>query len=88
MESSKAESICRKQDTASVCEELNLDIVKLEDDALMSNPIYRRLVNIVKSDMSRGDLTFRKNLIKELYFLLQIAPIIRPQHKEKFLIEV
>jgi hypothetical protein len=38
--------------------------------------------------MSRSDLSFRKNLIKELYFLLQITPIIKPELKEHFLGEV
>jgi hypothetical protein len=38
--------------------------------------------------MSRGDLSFRKNLIKELYFLLQITPVIRLELRDKFLIEV
>lgn len=45
----------------------------------MASTTYRRLYNIVKNDMSRSDLAFRKNLIKELYFLLQITPIIKPQ---------
>ena len=31
---------------------------------------------------------FRKNLIRELYFLLQVTPIIRAEFKEKFLVEV
>jgi hypothetical protein len=48
----------------------------------MSNPTYRRLYNIVKNDMSRSAFHFRKNLIKELYFLLQIMPIIKADHKE------
>lgn len=38
--------------------------------------------------MSRSELSFRKNLIKELYFLLQIAPVIKPQLIEHFLAEV
>lgn len=38
--------------------------------------------------MSRGDLSFRKNLIRELYFLLQITPVIRLELRDKFLIEV
>jgi hypothetical protein len=54
----------------------------------MASGTYRRLYNIVRNDMSRSDLSFRKNLIKELYFLLQIAPIIKPELTEHFLGEV
>lgn len=54
----------------------------------MANTTYRRLYNIVKNDMSRSELSFRKNLIKELYFLLQITPVIKQQLKEHFLTEV
>ena len=54
----------------------------------MPNATYRRLFNIVKNDMSRSDLSFRKNLIRELYFLLQIAPIIKPELLEHFLAEI
>lgn len=54
----------------------------------MGNPTYRRLCNIVKNDVSRSDLSFRKNLIKELYFLLQMAPIIKTELKDHFLAEV
>lgn len=57
-------------------------------DSLLTNGTYRRLYNIVKNDMSRSDLAFRKNLIKELYFLLQITPIIKPELSEHFLGEV
>jgi len=38
--------------------------------------------------MTRTDLSFRKHLIKELYFLLQIAPIMDNSLRETFLIEV
>ena len=54
----------------------------------MQNATYRRLVNIVTNDMSRKGLSFRRNLIKELYFLLQITPIIRNELKDRFLGEV
>lgn len=54
----------------------------------MANPIYRRLYNIVINDMSRSDLNFRKNLIAQLYFLLQITPVIRKELQNHFLEEV
>ena len=54
----------------------------------MDNPIYTRLYSIVKNDMSRSDLSFRKNLIKEIYFLLQVTPVIRQELQEMFLVEV
>lgn len=54
----------------------------------MGSGTYRRLYNIVRNDMSRSELSFRKSLIKELYFLLQIAPIIKPELTEHFLGEV
>lgn len=37
---------------------------------------YRRLYNIVANDQTQADQIFRPNLIKELYFLLQITPFI------------
>lgn len=78
MDNKKMEDSAIKEETPSICSELNLDITKLNIEKLMGNPTYRRLYNIVKNDMSRSELSFRKNLIKELYFLLQITPIIRP----------
>jgi hypothetical protein len=68
-------------ETVSICSELNLNTDKLVIEKLMGSPTYRRLYNIVKNDMSRTELSFRKNLIKELYFLLQITPIIKPELK-------
>jgi hypothetical protein len=38
--------------------------------------------------MTRTDLSFRKHLIKELYFLLQITPVMDSALREHFLIEV
>jgi len=88
MEIKKNEFSVLTKEILPICNELNLDMVKLNEDTLMANPTYRRLYNIVLNDMSRSDLSFRKNLIKELYFLLQITPIIRTELKEHFLVEV
>lgn len=74
----KEEGCNKNSEVASICSELNLNTDKLNIEQLMNNPTYRRLYNIVINDMSRSELSFRKNLIKELYFLLQIAPIIKP----------
>lgn len=38
--------------------------------------------------MTRADLSFRKHLIKELYFLLQITPLMNSTLREYFLMEV
>ena len=69
-------------------QQLNLDLDKLKDATLNQSPIYRRLCNIMSSDMTRSDLSFRKSLLKELYFLLQMAPVIKPEHLPHFLEEV
>lgn len=45
----------------------------------MSNVIYRRLYNIVVNDRNKTDYQYRKNLIRELYFLLKITPIMKPE---------
>lgn len=51
----------------------------------MSNVIYRRLYNIVVNDRNKTDYQYRKNLIRELYFLLKITPIMKPELQQSYL---
>ena len=54
MDSKTHTSVNRGKESISICSELNLDITKLDDEKLLSNPTYLRLYNIVKNDMSRS----------------------------------
>jgi len=51
----------------------------------MSNVIYRRLYNIVVNDPNKTNFQYRKNLIRELYFLLKITPIMKPEIRQSYL---
>ena len=55
---------------------------------LMEYPSYRRLCNIVTSHKENQESIFRNNLIKELYFMLKLTPIIEGKLLEHFLAEV
>ena len=62
-----------------------LDPTKLEIEHLLKNRSYRRLYNIVANDQACSNSLFRPNLIKEMYFLLQITPFIEESLQEHFL---
>lgn len=72
-------------DGNSICSELNLKVQDLDVRELMGNPTYRRLYNIVVYDTQKTEYEYRKNLIKELYFLLKITPIMKPELQGSYL---
>lgn len=67
------------------CGRFGLDPSKLEIEPLLKNRSYRRLYNIVANDQACSDSLFRPNLIRELYFLLQITPFIEKSLQGHFL---
>ena len=70
---------------SAVCDRFGLDITKLEIEDLLKNRSYRRLYNIVATDQASTRSIFRPNLIKELYFLLQMTPFIEDVLQDHFL---
>ena len=66
-------------------EKLNLNTEKLDVKELMKYDIYQRLYNIICKDRTPASDKFRKNLIRELYFLMQMAPFICEELRLDFL---